>query len=270
MTRVPDTHRSLPPRADRASTSVRTPRPSVLRMVGAQARVELVLALRRGESVLVTLIVPTLLLLFFGAVAVLPTGAGRAVDFLLPGILALAIMSTAMVSLGIATAFERHYRVLKRLGGSPLPRAGLLAAKIGAVLVVEAVQVTLLLAIAALVFGWRPVGNPGLAALFLLLGTAAFGGLGLLMAGAMRAEATLAAANGLFLVFLLLGGIVLPLSALPRVLAAPAGFLPAAALADGLRASLSPAAPLPLASLALLAAWAVVASLAAALTFQWE
>ena len=251
------------------------PHASCLRMVVAQTRVELLLALRRGESVLVTMVVPSTLLLFFGAVASLPLGPERPVDFLLPGILALAVMSTAMVSLGIATAFERHYRVLKRLGGSPLPRAGLLLAKIVAVLLVEAVQVALLLGIAAGVLGWRPAGGPVpllLALLALLLGTAAFGGIGLAMAGALRAEATLAAANGLYLALLLLGGIILPLSALPAALAGPAGLLPSAALADVLRASLSPtgSGAMPVGSLALLAGWAVAMPLVAALTFRWE
>lgn len=241
-----------------------------MRMVLAQTRVELLLALRRGESVLVTLIVPTLLLLFFGTVAILPAGAGRPVDFLLPGILALAVMSTAMVSLGIATAFERHYRVLKRLGGSPLPRAGLLAAKLAAVIVVELLQVVLLLSVAGLVFGWRPSGSPALALVTLLLGTAAFGGLGLTMAGALRAEATLAAANGLYLVFLLLGGILFPLSALPPALAVPAALLPATALADVLRWTLTLDGSAPLGSLAVLLGWAIAAPLVASRTFQWE
>ena len=245
-------------------------RPSFLGMVAAQTRVELLLTLRRGESVLVTLVIPTLLLLFFGSVDVLPTGGARPVDFLIPGLLALAVMSTAMVSLGIATAFERQYRVLKRLGGSPLPRAGLLAAKVVAVLAVELVQLALLLGIAALVFGWRPAGHLGLALVVLLLGTAAFGGLGLWMAGALRAEATLAVANGLYLVFLLLGGIVVPLSALPGPLAIPAALLPSAALSETLRASFDPAAPLPIASLGLLAGWAIVAPVAAARAFRWE
>ena len=106
-------------------------------MIAAQTRAELRLALRRGESVLVTLIMPPVLLVFFGLVDLMPVPPDRRVDYLVPGILALAIMSTAMVSAGIATAFERYYKVLKRLGASPLPRAGLLAAKICRVLVIE-------------------------------------------------------------------------------------------------------------------------------------
>src|SRR5260370_42241118 len=91
----------------------------------AQARVELLLTLRRGESVLITLIVPAVLLIFFASLNIIPGSTGKAVDFLLPGMLALAIMATAIVSLGIATAYERYYGVLKRLGSSPLPRSGL-------------------------------------------------------------------------------------------------------------------------------------------------
>src|SRR5438128_4144396 len=155
----------------------------------AQLRVELILAFRRGESLLITLVVPVVLLIFFGAVASNPP------DFLVPGLLALAVMSTSMVSLGIATAYERYYGALKRLLGSPLPRLSLIAAKTLAVLVIEIVQIVLLVGIARLLFGWAPAGSLPEALLALAIGSAAFAGLGLLMAGTLRAEATLAVAN---------------------------------------------------------------------------
>jgi ABC-2 type transport system permease protein len=239
-------------------------------MIAAQARAELRLALRRGESVLITLIVPPVLLAFFGLVDLMPVPPERRLDLLVPGILALAIMSTAMVSTGIATAFERYYKVLKRLGTSPLPRAGLLAAKIASVLVLEAIQVVLILGVALVLFGWRPAGQPIVALLALVLGTCAFGGIGLLMAGTLRAEATLAVANGLYLLFLLLGGIVFPISHLGPLLAGLAALLPGAALADVLRGSLLTAEPIWLGSWAVLTIWAIAAPLAAALTFRWE
>jgi ABC-2 type transport system permease protein len=175
-----------------------------------------------------------------------------------------------MVSTGIATAFERYYKVLKRLGASPLPRAGLLTAKIASVLVLEAVQVLLILGVALAVFGWRPSGQPLVALVALILGTCAFGGLGLLMAGTLRAEATLAVANGLYLLFLLLGGIVFPISHLGPLLAGPAALLPGAALADVLRGSLLAGEPFWSGSWLVLAIWAVLAPIAAALTFRWE
>jgi len=230
----------------------------------AQLRVELILAFRRGESLLITLVVPVVLLIFFGAVAASPP------DFLVPGLLALAVMSTSMVSLGIAPAYERYYGALKRLLGSPLPRVSLIAAKTLAVLVIEVVQIVLLVVIARLMFGWAPGGSALEALVALVLGTAAFAGLGLLMAGTLRAEATLAVANWLYLVFLLLGGFILPLDRLPGPINVVAQALPAAALTDATRTALSESAQGALGPLALLAAWAVVAMGAAALTFRPE
>jgi ABC-2 type transport system permease protein len=236
----------------------------------AMTAMELRLTARRGENLLVTIVIPAAVLLFFASVAVLPV-PGRVVDFLLPGSLALAVIATSLVNLGIATGYERHYGVLKRLGGSPLTRPGLIAAKIAAVLAVEVAQAGLLFAIAIGALGWRlPAGAP-LALLVgaLLLGTLAFAGLGLAMAGALRAEATLALANGLFLVCLLLGGIVLPIDHLPAPLATVATILPASALADLFRVALGAGGD-ALRSTATLAVWAVGSVALAARTFRWE
>ena len=237
----------------------------------AQTTTELRLTARRGENVLVTIIIPAVVLLFFASSGVLPSGAGRPVDFLLPGSLALAVIATGLVNLGIATAYERHYGVLKRVGGSPLTRAGLIAAKMLAVLAVEIAQVVLLVAIGVLVLGWSlPSGAvPALLVVALLLGTVAFAGLGLLLAGTLRAEATLALANGLFLVALMLGGIVLPLDHLPDPLAAVASVLPAAALADTFRVALGSGGDAA-APLAILVAWGLGAVALTVRTFRWE
>lgn len=240
------------------------------RKVRAQTRAELVLTMRRGESVLITIIVPVVLLIFFASLSVLPASAGRPINFLLPGMLALAIMSTGMVSLGIATAYERYYGVLKRLGSSPLPRGGLLLAKGLSVLLLEVVQAVLLFALAAGLYGWRPVGSFWAALLVFLIGSACFAGLGMLMAGALRAEATLAGANALYLLFIMVGGSILPVDHLPGWLQAPAHLLPAAALNESLRGALLPGGAVPLDSLALLTGWAVVFLGMAARTFRWE
>jgi ABC-2 type transport system permease protein len=239
-------------------------------MLLAQARMELRLTLRRGESVLVTLILPLLLLLFFGAVPVLPSVGERPIAYLLPGLLALAVMSTSLVSLGIATAFERQYGVLKRLGGSPLPRVGLLLAKMLAVVLTQGLQLVLLAGTAWIVFGWRPERSPLAALGVVLLGTLTFSAIGLLLAGTLRAEATLAVANGLYLVFILLGDMVFPLAQLPTWLASLARLLPAAALADLLRGALQAGSEPTSLSLLVLGAWGLAALVAAARTFRWE
>jgi len=237
--------------------------------VAAQARVEVALTLRRGESVLLALGIPVLILVFFSVVDVLPIDADEPVQFLAPGVLALAVMSTAMVSLGIATGFERQYGVLKRLGATPLGRPSLLAAKTLAVLAVEVVQAAVLVAV-ALALGWDPGGRVPAALAAALLGTVAFAGLGMLMAGALRAEATLALANGLYLVLLLLGGMVVPLDELPGALGAVARALPAAALAEAFEGTVGAAASVPGRAWVVLALWAVAAPLVAAWRFRWE
>ena len=237
--------------------------------VAAQARAEATMTLRRGESLLLALGIPVLLLVFFSLVDVLPTETDEPVDFLAPGILALAVMSTAMVGLAIATGFEREYVVLKRLGATPLRRGELLAAKTAGVLAVLAVQVAILLPV-AMALGWRPAGDAALALVAVLLATVGFAGAGLLLAGSLPAMTTLAAANGLYLVLLLLGGMVVPVERLPTALRAVARALPAAALSDALHGALAAGAAVPGRSWAVLGAWAVATPVLAALTFRWE
>lgn len=236
----------------------------------AQLRMEVLLVVRNGEQLLLTLIIPVLLLVFFSLVDVLPTGTDDPVDFLAPGILALAVMSTAMVSLGIGTGFERSYHVLKRLGATPLGRPRLIAAKISAVVAVELLQFAVLIPVAYAV-GWDP-DSPSwpAAAGGVVLGTLAFAGIGLSLAGRLRGELNLAVQNGLYLVLLLLGGMVIPFSNLPAGVRAVAYALPSGALADILREALAHAGTHPGASWAILAAWAVIAPTIAALTFRWD
>lgn len=238
-------------------------------ILAAQVRAELRLLARNGEQLLLTLGIPILLLVFFSKVDVLPTGSGEPVDFLAPGVLALAVMSTSMVGLGIATGFERSYGVLKRLGATPLRRGHLVVAKIVTVLVVEVVQFAVLAVIARLL-GWRPGGGWALVVLVVLLGSAAFAGIGLTLAGRLPGTVNLAAANGLYLVLLLLGGMVITLDKLPGPLRAFAKALPSGALSEGLRGAFGAAHRVPASAWVVLAVWAVLAPVVAALTFRWE
>ncbi|MEU0571381.1 ABC transporter permease [Nonomuraea sp. NPDC005983] len=239
------------------------------RMVLAQAGAEVRATLRNGEQLLLTLIIPVLLLVGFSLAPLIDIGGGSRVDFLAPGVLALAVMSTAFTGQAIATGFERRYGVLKRLGATPLSRAGLMLAKTVAVIAVEAIQVVVVVAV-ALSLGWHPHGSPLAAALLVLLATAAFSGLGLLMAGTLRAEATLAAANLVYLVLLGAGGVMFPLSKFPSGLRHVLELLPISALTSGLRTVLTGGGALPLGALAILACWAALTLVLAARTFRWE
>jgi ABC-2 type transport system permease protein len=205
----------------------------------------------------------------FGTTSLVDLGPGDPVDFLTPGVLALAVMSTAFTGQAIGTGFERRYGVLKRLGATPLPRSGLIAAKTLTVLLVELLQALVICGV-ALGLGWRPHGDPLSAPLLVLLGTAAFSGLGLLMAGTLRAEATLAAANLVYLLLLVLGGVVFPLTAFPAGVRGALELLPITALSDGLREVLQHGAAFPPGPLLVLAVWAVAAPALAARFFRWE
>lgn len=236
----------------------------------AQIGSELSLVRRNGEQLLVTLGIPLLLLGFFGTVDILPTDTEEPVDFLVPGILALAVMSTSMVSLGIATGFERSYLVLKRLAATPLGTGRLIAAKTIAVVCVETVQMALLAALGAAI-GWTPESaNWLLALLAVVVGTFAFAGIGLALAGNLRGEVNLAASNGLYLVLLLLGGVLFPLDRLPSVLHAIGRATPTHALADVLADALMSSGTHTATSWLVLAAWAVVMPAIAARTFRWS
>jgi ABC-2 type transport system permease protein len=239
------------------------------RALVAQTRAETILQLRRGENLVVTLAIPLGILVFFAKIdSVTTAGFAHPVDFLVPGVLSLAVMAAAMVSLGIATGFERRYGVLKRLGSTPLSRGGLLIAKTATVLGLEILQI-LLVVVVGIAIGWDVPAGIVPAVGLLLLGTIAFAGIGMLMAGTLRAEANLAAANGLFLVLLFLGGMAYPLDKLPTALQDFAKALPAAALSETVRSVLS-AQAFPTVELAVLVAWAIGAPLLAARYFRWE
>lgn len=236
----------------------------------SQTRTEVTLTLRQGEQMLVSIVIPVMLLVFFSTVDVLPTGTTDPVDFLAPAILALAVMSSAMVSLGISTGFERQYLVLKRLGTTPLGRPRLVAAKASTVSCIEAIQFAVLVPVAYLL-GWSPdLGGWLPAAVGICLGTLAFAGLGLLMAGTLPGTLTLGLANGLWLLFLLTGGMVFPLGELPDWLATISRLLPAAALSEVVVSSLTPGAVVSPQAWIVLVIWAVVLPAAAASSFRWE
>ena len=243
------------------------------RMALALAGYELRLVLRRGESLLVTFVIPAGILLVFSAFD--PAGdsdGGASVDRLLPETIALAVIATSLVSLAISTGYERAYGVLKRLGGSPAGTSVVVAAKTASVLLVEVVQLVLLVGIAVGRLGFRagPTASVPILLAALLLGTVAFAGLGLLMAGSLRAEATLALANLLFLLCLVLGGIVLPLDRLPPAVAAVASVLPPAALTESLAIGLGTTIADATEPMAVLAGWAIVLAVLAARRFQWD
>ena len=242
------------------------PRPRMLR---AQTVMEFRLLLRNGEQVGLTLVIPLLLLVFFNLPLLYSVPAPRRIDFVVPSIMALAVMSASFTGLAIGTGFERKYAVLKRLGATALPRSVLIGGKTLSVLLLELVQLVVI-GLTGLALGWHPHGSPLPVLVLVVLGTAAFGGLGLLVAGTLRAEVTLAAANLIWLVLLFAGVIAIPLTKYPPAVRDVLQYLPSAALSSGLHKVLQFGAGLPVHESVTLLVWAAVALPAAARWFRWE
>ena len=241
------------------------------RQVRTQARMEAVLMLRNGEQLGVAVVVPVLVLLagVFGAERAGLTFDNPTIDVITPGVLALGLLSTSFTALAIATGFERRYGLIKRLGASPLPRYGLLLGKLLALFAVQVLQVVIISAV-ALGLGWDPPGPGALSAALVVgvLGSAAFASWALLLAGTVRAEATLAVANLVYLLLMAGGGVLVPASTygpLTQLLL----WFPSGALGEGMRAALLDGTAAPF-SVLVLAVWAVIGAMLASRYFKWE
>lgn len=235
----------------------------------AQTRFETGTLLRNGEQLLVALVLPAMALVGLALSHSPSLGPGRRIDVAVPGVLALAVISTAFTGQAISTAFDRRYGVLRLLGVSPLGRSGLLVAKALAVLSIELTQFILIGSL-GLAFGWQPKWIGLLpAALLTLVGTWAFVALALLLAGTLRAEGVLALANLIWICLLGLGGVIVPPSQMPAGLSHLAALLPSGALGDGLRVAFI-GGRLAVLPLLVLIVWGGVATALASRTFRWS
>ncbi|MPV49828.1 MULTISPECIES: ABC transporter permease [unclassified Pseudactinotalea] len=253
---APGLDHPLPP-AGRAANPLRR----VLSHAGYEART----TLRNGEQLLLSLVLPALLLVFLAEATVVdvPTDGGLArIDVVAPGVLALAVMSSAFTGQAIATGFDRRAGALRMFATTPLGRGGLLGGKIVAVVAVQVVQLVVLGGI-SLALGWRPAlaGIPA-ALVSMVLGTAAFTALALLLAGTLRAEAVLAGANLLWVLLLAGGGILLPGGAWTSA-------LPSGALGDGLRLALGHG-DWSVWPILVLSAWTALLTWACVRLFRWS
>ncbi len=236
-------------------------------MVRAAAAAELRIQLRNGEQLLLALVIPLAVLLGMTYLTVVDLPTPR-VDAVVPGVITLAVMSSAFTAQAISTAFDRRYGVLKRLAAAGMSRTLLIAGKCVTVAAVVLGQLVVL-GIVAVLIGWRPGAAALWAVPVVVLGGVAFTGLGLLLGGTLRAEAVLALANVLWFVMLVLGGVLVPLTTASGWLQVVGGATPAGALSEALRAVLQHGrAPGPW-SLAVLILWALLGWFGTVRWFRW-
>ena len=260
MTQDPTVASSAEPRAAR----------SPIHRAAAHARWETRLLLRNGEQLLLTFAIPIGLLLALSLTSMFTIAtADQRVPNALATVLTVSVISSAFASLAIATGFERRSGALRFLGTTPLSRSELLGGKFGATALVTVLSCAAAIVVAVLL-GWRPAGTAAWTVPMVVLGTAAFAVWGMALAGLLRAEAVLAVANGLFLILIMFGGVIIPPASLPGPLGVVAPWLPSGALADALRACLvDQQAPAPM-TFVVLAGWLAVGTAVARRTFRWS
>lgn len=240
----------------------------VLTRILRQGVYETMNMLRNGEQLLVSIIIPVMVLIGVHSMGMLDTAELSTLDILTPGVLTIAVMSSAFTSQGIGTAFDRRYGVLRFLSTTPIGNTGLILGKAMAVLMVLVVQLIVLLGV-AMALGYRlQLAGTLPAAVFLFIGAIAFTSLGLLVAGTLRPEATLAITNLLWILLGAAGGSVFPLRE-DGFLTPLLQWLPSAALGDGMRVALLEGqwALLPLLIISL---WAGAATALTVKFFSWK
>lgn len=221
-----------------------------------QARWELRLLLRNGEQILLAFILPVVLLIALNLW--MPSSNPLA------AVLTASVLATSFTSLAIGTGFERRSGSLRFLATTPLSRVDVLVGKViaqGILALCSAAVVT----ITARVLG---LSAPWFAMVVLLpLAAISFGSWAFWLAGRFRAEAVLAIANGVFLLLIIFGGVVLPAADMPPAVGTVLQWLPSALLADGLRSDTGAAI---LTSAIGLVVWAIVGALLARRSFRWD
>ncbi|WP_427017733.1 ABC transporter permease [Pseudarthrobacter sp. P1] len=242
---------------------------TLARRIIQQGRYETTTMLRNGEQLTLMVVMPLLALVALSVTPLLDGMGASRVDIATPGVLALCAMSTAFTGQGIATGFDRRYGVLRFLSTTPLGRGGLIAGKVLAVLAALVIQVAIVSAVAGFL-GWHPtVAGILLGIPLLVLGTIAFTALGLLIAGTVRPEATLAITNLCWILFGALGGIVLPAARFSSTLDGIVSWLPSGALGQAMRDALL-LGQVNVFAVVVLLGWALLASLAAVRWFKWS
>jgi len=158
------------------------------------------------------------------------------IDFLAPGILAMAIMQSGVYGLALFIVSSREKRILKRLHATPAGAAYILAGRIVPALLISFIQTALLLTLAVFAFGVQIVGNIGILLIAAGFGAIVFISLGFLVSSVSKSVDSAENLTGLvtFPMFFL-GGVFIPIERLPEAVQVLAYMMPLTYFSDALR-----------------------------------
>ncbi len=194
-------------------------------------------------------------------------------DFLVPGIVAMMIMSNNLNGVAGQIASWRERGILRRMQSTPLRASTFIAGQITARLVLNGLQATIVLLIASLIFGTQVNGSWAVLMMFVILGTLTFMAIGFIVAGVAKSPESAGPIAG-FISFplLFLGGIFFPISNMPEVIQPYVKLLPISHLSTAMRQVMNVGADLSVLwfDALLLSGWMIVAFIIASFTFKWE
>ena len=197
----------------------------------------------------------------------------RTIDFLLPGILAMALMQLGVMATAPPLVQLREQQILRRLGATPLSRSMLLAAQVCLRLTIGLTQTILLVLVGSLVFHVHIIGNWIVLAGFVILGALMFVSLGYLMSGLAKTQDSVTGLSQLVnFPMMFLSGLFFPVDIMPTWIRPVINAMPLTYLADALRQIMVGANPLHTLwiDLIVLAAWLTVCAILAVRFFRWE
>jgi ABC-2 type transport system permease protein len=197
----------------------------------------------------------------------------RYIDWVIPGLIGLNLMSTGMWGIGFNLVYMRQKKQLKRLVATPMRRSDFLLSQILARLTFVLLEVPPIVLFAWLAFGVEVEGSVLAMSAIVLLGAMVFSGLGLLASARARTiEGVSGIMNVVMLPMFVLSGVFFSASRFPDVIQPLIRALPLTALNDALRTVYNDGLPLTAAAipLAILVGWMLVSFLLALRWFRWQ
>ncbi len=196
-----------------------------------------------------------------------------AIDYFLPAMIAYIILQSGINYVAIGLADLRARKVLRRFRATPLRPAQILAAQITGGAVIVALQLLVLILLGVLLFQAKTHGSWLVALVPMVVGTAAFVGIGFLLTAAARtSEAARGLSSMVAFPMMFLSGVFFPITTLPGWLQTGVHVLPLTWLTDAMHRVMNDGAGLSEIALdcLVLAGWAVVTFAIATWRFRWD
>jgi len=241
-----------------------------LALTWRQYRLERRMFWRNPSAAFFNFVLPLVFLAGFGT---LFAGSQQDLDVIVPGIAGMSVMTTTFVALAMNMVYLREQGVLKRLRGTPLPSGAYLGGLAAHAITNTAIQVSIVIAAGALLFGVGLPENWLMLGVFVTAGVVCLGSLGVALSHAIpNFDSAPAYVNAIFLPVIIISGVFYDAENAPAFMRDLAEVLPLTHLIDGLSAAMVTGGAFAdvLSDLAVVLIWAALGTVLAVRGFSWE